>query len=107
MHKNEVVEVDHLKDRGSKFLGEHLYPDMSANSRSSFSQVGEINAGHMTLDHMERWNDMTRETKAGRISQPHQPGRLNYSSIELDRTSVPRHHKASAVALEVIRTFLF
>ena len=33
-----------------------LYPDVPSNSRLSFSQVGEINAKHMALDCLERWD---------------------------------------------------
>ena len=49
MWKDEVMGVDQLKDRGSKFSGAHLYPDGSTNSRSSFSQVGENDAADIYI----------------------------------------------------------
>ena len=33
-----------------------LYLDVSANSRSSFSQVGETNAEEVALDYLEKWD---------------------------------------------------
>ena len=35
---------------------EPMYPDVPANSRSSFSQVGETNAEQVALDYMEKWD---------------------------------------------------
>ena len=35
---------------------EPMYPYIPANSRSSFSQVGETNAEQMALEYMEKWD---------------------------------------------------
>ena len=35
---------------------EPMYPNVLANSRSSFSQVGETNVEQVALDYMEKWN---------------------------------------------------
>ena len=37
-------------------LEEPMCPDIPANSRSSFSQVGETNAEQVALDYMEKWD---------------------------------------------------
>ena len=50
----------------------------------------ETNAGHMALDHVERWNDTTRETKAGKM------GRLGSTEMVLHQVG----QKLSAAALE-------
>ena len=34
--------------------GEPLYPDVLANSRSSFSQLGETNAKEVALEYLEK-----------------------------------------------------
>ena len=33
-----------------------MYPDIPANSRSSFFQVGETNAEQVALEYMEKWD---------------------------------------------------
>ena len=35
---------------------EPMYPDVPANSRSSFSQVGETNVEQVVFDYMEKWD---------------------------------------------------
>ena len=37
-------------------LEEPMYPVIPANSRSSFSQVGETNAKQVELEYMEKWD---------------------------------------------------
>ena len=51
---------------------EPMYSDIPTNSRSSFSQMGEINAEEMTLEYFKKrdCSEGTRNSDLNRFSQP-------------------------------------
>ena len=53
----EILKTFNMADIFPYYSSEELmYSDIPTNSRSSFSQVGETDAEHVTLKYMERWD---------------------------------------------------